>query len=222
MGHPTFIKCDIVSARRFGVGPLRISCMVQKLVWLNRFVNATIFGATVYLSFLVHAQLVSSSGWMSANAGKSSNVICPASSSGGIRSALNTTASKSLMEEFIGRLCVLLGGVAATLIPVTRPLAAVSVCWLASNVMAGCWCIIKGKIPLAELLRRRLLSLLFIGFLSQCLRKWPFGVAGAIVASRLGAVAMVGELAINGIAWPEPMLRLDDTSLNGESSRRLR
>lgn len=109
-GWFTFMKCDIISARFFGVGPLRISCIVQKLVWLNRLVNATIFGATVYLSFFVHAQLVSSSGSMCENAGKSSNVICPANSSGDKRNALSTMASKSLIDAFNGRLCVFTDG----------------------------------------------------------------------------------------------------------------
>lgn len=104
------MKCDIISARFFGVGPLRISCIVQKLVWLNRLVNATIFGATMYLSFLVHAQLVNSSGSMLENAGKSSKVICPANSSGDMRNALSMMASKSLIDAFSGRLWVLIDG----------------------------------------------------------------------------------------------------------------
>lgn len=106
----TFMKCDIISARFFGVGPLRISCIVQKLVWLNRFVNATILGATVYLSFFVHAQLVNSSGSILENAGKSSKVICPANSSGEIRRALKMIASKSLIDAFNGRLWALTDG----------------------------------------------------------------------------------------------------------------
>lgn len=100
----------MISARFFGVGALSISCIVQKLVWLKRLVNATMFGATVYLSFLVHAQLVNSSGSICENAGKSSSVIWPANSSGEMRNALNMIASKSLIDEFNGRLWVLIDG----------------------------------------------------------------------------------------------------------------
>lgn len=108
----TLIKCANVSARIFGVGPLKISCTVQKLVWLKRLVNATMLGATTCLIFLsVQAQLVSSSGWMAAKSGKSSKVSWPASSSGDTRSALNITESRLVMEELSGRLCVLFGGV---------------------------------------------------------------------------------------------------------------
>lgn len=97
----------MVSARFLGDGPLRISWMVQKLVWLKRRVNATTLGATTYLSFLVQAQLDSSSGWMATNEGRSSSVIWPARSSGAMRSALSVSASRSLIDEFSGRLCVL-------------------------------------------------------------------------------------------------------------------
>lgn len=80
-------------------------------MWLKRFVNATMFGATMCLFFLVHAQLVNSSGCIRSNSGKSSSVNWPASSSGDTRSALKIIESNPLMEEFSGKLCVLLGGV---------------------------------------------------------------------------------------------------------------
>lgn len=214
------MKCDIISARRFGVGPLRISWIVQKLVWLNRLVNATMFGATVYLFFLFHEQLVNSSGWISANAGKSNSVIWPANSSAGMRNALNTTASTSLIDEFVGKLCVLLdGGV---------PQSAFTASPLVSSVIVGWW-FISGKMPVAELLRRRLFASiwLFVAFLSQCLRKWPLGVLGTVGcdASFNGVSFIAGDLDvlpdIRGMAWPEPRLR-PDTSLSGDSSRKLR
>lgn len=66
--------------------------------------KATILGAVTCLFFLVHVQLVNSSGWMAANTGKSRSVIWLANSSGDTRSALQMTASRSCIEAFDGRL----------------------------------------------------------------------------------------------------------------------
>lgn len=100
----TLMKCANISALDFGVLPLSISWTVQKLVWLKRLVNATIFGVVMCLFFFVQAQLVNSSGWMAANTGKSRRVIWLASSSGETRKALQITASRSVSEVFGGRL----------------------------------------------------------------------------------------------------------------------
>jgi hypothetical protein len=104
----TLMKCDMMSARSLAVLPLNISCTVQKLVWLNRLVNATTLGAFTNLSFFVHSQLDSSSGWMAAKMGKSSRVNWLANSSGVTRSALIMIWSMSWIDAFGGRLCDLL------------------------------------------------------------------------------------------------------------------
>uniref|UniRef100_A0A2M4CAG0 Putative secreted protein n=1 Tax=Anopheles marajoara TaxID=58244 RepID=A0A2M4CAG0_9DIPT len=78
----TLMKWLMISARSLGLTPLSISCTVQKVVWLNRFVNATMLGAKVCLFFFVHPHPVSSSGWMALNVGKSNSVIWLASSAG--------------------------------------------------------------------------------------------------------------------------------------------
>lgn len=109
------MKCVIISARCLGCSPFSISCTVQKLVWLKRLVNATMLGVTTCLSFLVQAQLLSSSGCMSAKTGKSNRVIWLASRSAGTRNALNMTASSCFIEPCAGKLCDLFAGAAVVL-----------------------------------------------------------------------------------------------------------
>lgn len=98
------MKCARTSALSFGEPTFRISCTVQKLVWLKRFVNATILGAVMYLSFFIQAQLVNSSGWIWAKQGKSNIVIWCAKSSGDTLSAFMMTGSRFCMDEFGGKL----------------------------------------------------------------------------------------------------------------------
>lgn len=67
--------------------------------------NATTLGATINLFFLFHAQLVSSSGWMSRKEGRSSSVTWLASSSGEMRNT-SSTAPPPTLRAVLGRLCV--------------------------------------------------------------------------------------------------------------------